>query len=80
MSPEYIELTAHFDKQGTITPLHFTWKGGVYRLESIGRRWVDEAGQHILGMVTNGQIYELTFESGEGRWYIEPGGAGRSLV
>ena len=67
---EPIEVTARFDQHGMITPLHFTWKGGVHRVESTGRRWVDEVGQHILVMLSNGRIYELTFQSGEGRWYI----------
>jgi hypothetical protein len=71
-SMEPIEVTARFDGQGTITPLHFTWKGGVHRVESTGRRWSDESGQHILVMVTNGRIYQLTYLSGENRWFIDP--------
>jgi hypothetical protein len=67
---ESIEVTARFDEQGIITPLHFTWKEGIYRVESTGRRWLDEAGQHILVMISSGRIYELIFKSGEGRWYI----------
>jgi hypothetical protein len=67
---EPIEVTARFDEHGTITPLHFTWKGSVHRVESTGRRWADEAGQHILVMVTSGQIYELTYKSEVGRWFI----------
>lgn len=67
---EPIEVTAHFNEQGTITPLHFTWKGGKYRVESTGRRWLDDNGQHMLVMVASGQIYELTFKSSEDRWYI----------
>lgn len=67
---EPIEVTAHFSEEGVITPLHFTWKGGVYRVESTGRRWVDELGQHMLSMVSNGQIYELIFTPAEARWYI----------
>jgi hypothetical protein len=67
---EPIEVTARFDELGKITPLHFTWKGSVHRVESTGRRWADEAGQHILVMVTSGRIYELTFRSGEGLWFI----------
>jgi len=65
-----IEVTARFDEQGIITPLHFTWKEGIYRVESTGRRWLDEAGQHILVMISSGRIYELIFKRGEGRWYI----------
>jgi hypothetical protein len=70
MSVEPIEVTARFDAKGEITPLHFTWKDGVYRVESTGRRWLDDKGQHILVMVSSGQIYELTFQGGDGRWYI----------
>jgi hypothetical protein len=77
---EPIEVTARFDEQGTITPLHFTWKGSVQRVESTGRRWVDEAGQHILIMVTSGRIYELTYRSGEGRWFIGQGEPGYKFV
>jgi hypothetical protein len=65
-----IEVTARFDEHGMITPLHFTWKGSAHRVESTGRRWADETGQHILVMLANGRIYELTFKSGEGRWFI----------
>lgn len=67
---EPIEVTARFDEQGTITPLHFTWKGGVQRVESTGRRWVDKTGQHMLVMVASGRIYQLTYRNDEGRWYI----------
>jgi hypothetical protein len=77
---EPIEVTARFDEQGTITPLHFTWKGGRYRVESTGRRWLDDNGQHILVMVANGQIYELTFKRVEGRWYIGQAGPNRMAV
>ncbi len=70
MSLEAVEVTAHFDEHGNITPIHFTWKGGQYHVESIGRRWMDDFGQHILVMASSGHIYELTFIGVEGRWYI----------
>ncbi len=73
MNLESIEVTARFDEKGTITPLHFTWKGGIHRVESIGRRWLDDAGHHMLVMVSSGHIYELIFKSEEECWYI--GGA-----
>ena len=69
---EPIEVTAKFDENGTITPLHFAWKGSQYHVESTGRRWADESGQHILVMVSSGRIFELTFQGGENRWYIGP--------
>jgi hypothetical protein len=77
---EPIEVTAHFDAQGTITPIHFTWKGSSQRVESTGRRWTDEAGQHILVMVSSGRIYQLTFKNTEGRWYLERSESNRSVV
>lgn len=75
-----IEVTARFDESGMITPLHFTWKGGIYRVESTGRRWLDDSNQHILVMVSNGHIYELTFRSKEGRWYIDRVGPSRMVA
>ncbi len=80
MSLDVIDVTARFDEHGTITPIHFTWKGGQYHVESTGRRWSDEAGQHMLVMVSSGQIYELTFKSGEGRWYIGQSGPKKMMV
>ena len=80
MNVEPIEVTARFDAQGTITPMHFTWKGGVYRVEATGRRWLDDEGHHILVMVSSGQIYELTFQGGEGRWYIGRSGPDRMAI
>ena len=77
---EPVEVTAHFDEQGTISPLHFTWKGSNYRVESTGRRWLDDGGQHILIMVSSGRIYELTFRGAEGRWYIGQAGPDRMVV
>lgn len=77
---ESIEVTAHFDQQGLLTPLHFSWKGKAYRVESSGRRWTDEAGQHILVMVTNGRIYELTYRSAEGLWFISRSVSDRTMA
>jgi len=77
---EPIEVTARFDEQGTITPLHFTWKGVVHRLESTSRRWADETGQHMLVMDGSGRIYELIFASGEGRWFIGQGDPAHKFV
>jgi hypothetical protein len=75
-----IEVTVRFTEQGLITPLHFSWKGSVHRVESTGRRWADEKGQHILIMVTTGKIYELTFKSGDGRWFIRHGEPGDTFI
>jgi hypothetical protein len=77
---ESIEITARFDEQGTITPLHFSWKGSFQRVESIGRRWEDESGLHILVMVSSGRIYELIYKSEQGCWYIGQTESDRPMI
>jgi hypothetical protein len=77
---EPIEVTAHFDAQGVITPLHFIWKGSRFQVESTGRRWRDDNGQHMLVMVASGRIYELTFKNSEERWYIGQAGPTRMAI
>jgi hypothetical protein len=77
---ELIEVTVRFDEQGTITPLHFTWKSSLQRVESTGRHWTDEIGQHFLVMVTSGRIYELIFKSDEGHWFIRQAEAWRTFI
>jgi hypothetical protein len=70
MTMQAIEVTAHFDENGKIMPLRFTWKGSVYQIESVGRHWSSEDGQHILVMVPGGRIFELLFACHESRWYL----------
>ena len=77
---EPIEVTAHFDQQGTITPLDFTWKGSKYTMESTGRRWLDDDGQHLLVMVMSGQVYELIYKKDDWRWYLQRVGPSRIIV
>ena len=67
---EPIEVTAHFEADGQVNPLSFARKGVVHTVESTGRRWSDEQGQHILVMVPGGKVFELVFAAGEGRWYL----------
>jgi hypothetical protein len=67
---EPIEVTARFSEDGKITVQHFAWNGGRYHVESAGRQWTDDDGQHMLVMVAGGQIYELVFTGIEARWYI----------
>jgi hypothetical protein len=77
---ELIQVSAHFDLDGKITPTVFTWQGHQYTIESIGRRWRDEQGTHILVMIPGGRVFELLFESAEGYWYMARSGAGRMFV
>ena len=65
-----IEVKARFDDQGRIIPLSFTWQGQAYPVEATGRRWQDEAGQHILVMTPGNKVYELVFSPAGMRWYL----------
>ena len=60
---ETIEVTAHFDSEGRITPLTFVWKGRSYRIEDTGRRWEAKDGIHILVMVTGNRAFHLIFDN-----------------
>jgi hypothetical protein len=75
-----IEVTAKFDLQGDASPISFTWQGTDYLVDSIGRRWRDEAGQHILVMVPGGRVFELVFNSSEGRWYLRQTAGSRMVA
>ena len=68
---EAIEVLARFDSQGRVNPMRFIWQGSAYPVDSIGRRWVDETGQHILVMIPKGDVFELIFDPLSGRWYLE---------
>ena len=67
---ETIEVTAHFDPQGRITPLTFVWQGRSYRVEGTGRRWEAKDGIHILVMVTGNRAFHLIFDWGTGIWKL----------
>lgn len=77
---ELIQVTAHFDLDGNITPTDFTWQGRHYQVESVGRRWQDEQGTHILVMIPGGRVFELLSGSTGGDWYLARSGAGRIFV
>ena len=66
-----IEVTARFDKDGHLTPLSFTRQGRTYPLDSGGRRWQDDAGQHFLVMVPGEQVFELLFDPATLRWSLQ---------
>ena len=65
---ETIEVTAHFDLQGRITPLTFVWQGRSYRVEGTGRRWEAKDGLHILVMITGNRAFHIIFDSRTGIW------------
>ena len=65
---ETVEVTAHFDTQGRITPLTFIWRGRSYRVEGTGRRWESNDGTHILVMVTGNRAFHLIFDNETAIW------------
>jgi hypothetical protein len=77
---EIIDVTAEFDSQGRITPSQFLWKGTSYRIDSIGRRWEDDCGQHILVMIPGGRVFELLYTRNERVWYLIPIGSGQLMA
>ncbi len=77
-----IDVTAHFNPQGEVTPMRFTWNGTDYLVESTGRAWDDEEGRHVLVMVPGRQAFELVLALPACRWYLKQVGInpGRAVV
>jgi len=77
---ERISVTARFDENGKVSPLNFSWQGRAYLVDSTGRRWKDELGEHILTMAPGGRVFELIYNPGEGAWYLKPVGPGKAAA
>jgi hypothetical protein len=75
-----IEVTAHFDTEGNIRPLEFTWNGQTYPIESTGRNWDDLDGRHILVMIPGGRVFELNFSPNSSVWSLRPVSPGRAVA
>ena len=65
-----IEVTAHFDTQGRITPLTFVWKGRTYHVEDTGRYWDAKDGRHILVMIAGNRVFHLIFTPDSFIWNL----------
>lgn len=66
---ERIEVVARVNQEGVGIPFSFTWKDVSYRVDSVGRRWVEEDGEHMLVMVrSDNQIFELLYDSKTDVW------------
>jgi len=74
---ELVQVTAHFDRNGEITPFEIIHGAFKYHVESTGRRWQDESGMHILVMVQTIRVFELLFIPHECRWYLRQVGIDR---
>jgi hypothetical protein len=69
-----IEVTVRFDSQGKIIPLSFIWEMQTYRVDSIGRPWSGEDGNHILVLTPGNRAHHLLFMPEKGVWYRIRGG------
>lgn len=65
-----IEVVARFDARGNVIPQRLTWQDRSYAVESIGRRWDESDGQHILVLTPNGQTFELVYMLLDDSWYL----------
>ena len=77
---ETIEVQAGWDTQGHAEPRRFTWNGQEWRVDSTGRRWKDDQGEHILCMTAQGQVFELVYHPLKERWYLGFHNETRSVV
>lgn len=77
---ELINVTVRFNSNGRIAPVDFTWGDVTYPVESTGRRWEDEQGQHILVMVPGDRVFDLVYQPSERLWYLRQIGPGRSAA
>lgn len=75
-----VEVMARWDTQGEVTPIQFRWQGSLYGIESVGRRWRDESGLHILVMPSGERVYELIFQPDQMKWFINVRARGPAMV
>ena len=59
---EEVEVTAHFDLDGGITPKRLIRKGKEFILDGSGRQWDDDLGLHFLVMIPGDQVFELLYD------------------
>jgi nicotinamide-nucleotide amidase len=77
---EPIEVNVRYDGHGQLVPTSFIWQEQEYTVESTGRRWQDDVGEHILVMVEAKKVYELVHAQVERRWYLKPIGSGSRMA
>ncbi len=66
---EWIDVLARVNQEGVQIPFSFTWKDVIYRVDSVGRRWIEEDGEHVLVMVrSDNQIFELLYDPEGDTW------------
>lgn len=67
---ESISVQADVRPTGKLYPQSFLWRDNTYQVESSGRRWEDEEGEHILVMTPEKQSFELLYKEEESTWFL----------
>jgi hypothetical protein len=67
-----VAVEAHFDADGTITPLALAWRGQMLRIGDVGRSWTAADGhfRYWLVMIATGGTLELCLDTITLRWRI----------
>lgn len=69
-----LSVESRIDVKGKIRPIRFEWDGQSYQIDSIGRRWKDKRGEHILVMIQPGnRVLELLYAQDADGWEILKG-------
>ncbi len=69
---EVIKVKADSAPNGTLFPRSFLYQGQVFQVDSIGRRWQSESGEHVLVMIQpNDRVFELLYSRGV--WHMRRG-------
>ncbi len=66
--PTAVEV--RFDEEGGIRVESFTWRKTQLLVVAAGRTWLDDAGRHLLVMVTGDRIYELLLRRSDLSWRV----------
>lgn len=63
-----VDVQTRTSAQGQALPVSLALDEITYRVESIGRRWQDAEGEHILVMIKGGKVFELVYASAGKIW------------
>jgi nicotinamide-nucleotide amidase len=75
-----VDVQDRRNAQGQVQPVSLALDGISYRIESIGRRWQDSEGEHILVMIKGGKVFELVHASPGGTWTARETGKTKPLA
>ena len=75
-----VEVRARTNAQGQALPVSLALDEITYMVESIGRRWQDAEGEHILVMIKGGKVFELVYAIAGKVWLAREVGKGRPFA